>query len=127
VGTENWPLTGSKPSLKGPFGGEQLSGPQHEAKPAASLEVPPSGGEEGEPSPVPVGISESLSWAGSGLGNYMGSGGYRLTMTPCDLGQRTLLRGSLLKPLAPPDPPEATPQNLKPFLGGVNPFGPSWY
>jgi hypothetical protein len=34
---------------------------------------------------------------------------------------------SLLQPLAPPDPPEATPQNLKPFLGGVNPHGPGWY
>jgi hypothetical protein len=29
----------------------------------------------------------------------------------------------LLNRLAPPDPPEATPQNLKPFLGGVNPHG----
>jgi hypothetical protein len=33
----------------------------------------------------------------------------------------------LLNPLAPPDPPEATPQNLKPFLGSVNPHGPGWY
>ena len=33
----------------------------------------------------------------------------------------------LLNPLAPPDPPEATPQNLKPFLEGVSPFGPSWH
>jgi hypothetical protein len=33
----------------------------------------------------------------------------------------------LLQPLAPPDPPEATPQNLKPFLETVSPFGPSWY
>jgi hypothetical protein len=30
----------------------------------------------------------------------------------------------LLNPLAPPDPPEATPQNLKPFLVGVNSHGP---
>src|ERR1039458_5112709 len=55
------------------------------------------------------------------------------TMTPCDLGQRTLLRGSRHKdrPIAQASgsarSPEATPQNLKPFLGGVNPFGPSWY
>jgi hypothetical protein len=33
----------------------------------------------------------------------------------------------LLQPLAPAEPPEATSQNLAPFLGSVSPYGPSWY
>jgi hypothetical protein len=53
------------------------------------------------------------------------SGGLRaiLVKGPCS-EVHVIKTDPLLKPLAPPDPPEATPQNLKPFLGGVNPQGP---